>query len=595
MAYAKKSALLLLLVFLAALGACSAEDPVQIQNKPPSRPANPSPADSATGQAITGTLTWQCSDPEGKALTFDLYFGTTSPPDSLAMGLTQKSYAIGALEYSTTYFWQVIARDNEGLRTSGKIWTFSTVANGAPVAPHTPTPAHLAADQSVNVTLSWTSSDPELDPLTYDVYLGTSSGPAIVVSDHNQSQYTPSPLSYSTTYYWRVVAKDGINQTSGPEWRFTTVANQAPTVPSNPNPADGEGDRPLSNTLTWQCTDPESDPLLFDVYFGEAGNPPLVATNHSTKSYVLGQLEYGPTYYWKIVAKDNHGNQTNGPVWSFRTLAGVWSTMTSNSTSILQGVWGSSASDVYAVGSGGTILHYNGSAWSTVTSPVSAWLYDVWGLSANSVFVVGSSASILYYNGSNWSTMSNPLSPSEQLFGVWGTALNNVFAVGGNGSIVHYNGSAWSTVVSGTTEYLYGIGGVNASNIFALGNNGTLLRYNGTTWLSVSGVTSNRLYHAWGLSASDVYVCGYRELQHYDGTSWSPEISTIDDLRGIWGSAADDVFVVGISGRIKHFDGTTWRNMTSGTTEHLYGGVWGTSRSNVFAVGDRGTILHFGP
>lgn len=30
----------------------------------------------------------------------------------------------------------------------------------------------------------------------------------------------------------------------------------------------------------------------------------------------------------------------------------------------LTGVWGTSSSDLFAVGSGGTVLHYDGSAWS---------------------------------------------------------------------------------------------------------------------------------------------------------------------------------------------------------------------------------------
>ena len=34
----------------------------------------------------------------------------------------------------------------------------------------------------------------------------------------------------------------------------------------------------------------------------------------------------------------------------------------------LDGVWGSSATDVFAVGDSGTILHYNGSAWSAMSS-----------------------------------------------------------------------------------------------------------------------------------------------------------------------------------------------------------------------------------
>jgi len=42
--------------------------------------------------------------------------------------------------------------------------------------------------------------------------------------------------------------------------------------------------------------------------------------------------------------------------------------LTSNSTNNLYGVWGSSSSDIFAVGVSGTTLHYDGSAWSTQTS-----------------------------------------------------------------------------------------------------------------------------------------------------------------------------------------------------------------------------------
>jgi hypothetical protein len=49
-------------------------------------------------------------------------------------------------------------------------------------------------------------------------------------------------------------------------------------------------------------------------------------------------------------------------------------------------VWGSSGSDVYAVGYDGssykgTILHYDGSAWSTMSSGTDNSLYAVWGSS----------------------------------------------------------------------------------------------------------------------------------------------------------------------------------------------------------------------
>ena len=57
--------------------------------------------------------------------------------------------------------------------------------------------------------------------------------------------------------------------------------------------------------------------------------------------------------------------------------------------SLLFGIWGSSATDVFAVGRRGTILHYNGSNWSPMTSGTTTDLVDVWGSSSNDVFAVG--------------------------------------------------------------------------------------------------------------------------------------------------------------------------------------------------------------
>ena len=43
----------------------------------------------------------------------------------------------------------------------------------------------------------------------------------------------------------------------------------------------------------------------------------------------------------------------------------------------LNGVWGSSGSDVFAVGEAGTILHYHGSAWSAMISGTTMPLNEV--------------------------------------------------------------------------------------------------------------------------------------------------------------------------------------------------------------------------
>jgi len=172
-------------------------------------------------------------------------------------------------------------------------------------------------------------------------------------------------------------------------------------------------------------------------------------------------------------------------------VSGAWTPMSSGTTQTLYGVWGSSGSDVFAVGSNGTILHYNGSTWSSMTSGTTNALLGVWGSSGTDVFAVGGYSdssyhgTILHYNGSTWSAMPN--GAAYYLYGVWGSSADNIFVVGGyayldtseppmpyypvytNGIFLHYNGSSWSSMPSGTAYPLYSIWGSSADDIFAVG------------------------------------------------------------------------------------------------------------------------------
>ena len=60
-----------------------------------------------------------------------------------------------------------------------------------------------------------------------------------------------------------------------------------------------------------------------------------------------------------------------------------WSDMVSNTYADLNGVWGNSATDVYAAGTAGTILHYDGTAWSAMTSNTTNDLKGIWGTLSN--------------------------------------------------------------------------------------------------------------------------------------------------------------------------------------------------------------------
>jgi hypothetical protein len=71
----------------------------------------------------------------------------------------------------------------------------------------------------------------------------------------------------------------------------------------------------------------------------------------------------------------------------------------------------------------------------------------------------------------------------------------------------------------------------------------------------------------------------------FDASGWSPVGSgTFSDLRAVWGSGPNDVWVVGDGGAVLRWDGARWRSVQSNTFASLRA-IWGDSPTNVWAVG----------
>jgi len=99
---------------------------------PPEPPATPTPFDKQTGVATSVTLSWEQNNPDSRALTYDVYFGTTSQNlDKIEADLTVREFEISDLEYDTTYYWRIDVKDTQGMspaRTvvSSEEWEFTT-------------------------------------------------------------------------------------------------------------------------------------------------------------------------------------------------------------------------------------------------------------------------------------------------------------------------------------------------------------------------------------------------------------------------------------------------------------------------------------
>jgi hypothetical protein len=297
---------------------------------------------------------------------------------------------------------------------------------------------------------------------------------------------------------------------------------------------------------------------------------------------------------WAVGGTQSSGDPTAG-YWYHNDGSGSWTSTKTLDAEMLYGVWGSSFSDVYAVGAqytsgaatAGVLWHYNGSAWSDEGPTTDAdLLYGVWGSSASDVFVVGwdtttSASVILHGNGAGWSPMTNASGFEPELYSVWGTAATDVYAAGYGGDI------------------------------------GYLLHYDGTSWTkatkTIAGYTA-QMYGVWGSSASDLFIVGYWSsipepliIHGLSDIFVSIPAGTSDNvaLESVWGTSVSNIYAVGndyttSAGEILHCNGTAWSPLTlpSGTNG-LYG-VWGSSAADVYAVGysnssaSPGVILHYG-
>jgi hypothetical protein len=85
---------------------------------------------------------------------------------------------------------------------------------------------------------------------------------------------------------------------------------------------------------------------------------------------------------------------------------------------------------------------------------------------------------------------------------------------------------------------------------------------------------------------------GAGSVWRFDGAGWRGQaVPEGLPLQGVWAASRQDVYAVGLGGRILHYDGVEWNAMASPVTADLYA-VGGSAPTDIYAVGDT-TVLHF--
>ena len=184
--------------------------------KPPEQVVNRSPA--TQGVWVGATLSWEGG---GGATSYDVYFGTSDPPDFIRNQTGATYDPPGDLNHDTLYYWRIDPRNGAGV-TTGALWSFRTEPEplSSPEQVTNRSPRKSAQGVSVGVTLSWEDSG---GARSYDVYFGTSDPPDFIRNQTGATYDQPGDLSHDAIYYWRIDPRNGAGVTTGGVWSFATI------------------------------------------------------------------------------------------------------------------------------------------------------------------------------------------------------------------------------------------------------------------------------------------------------------------------------------------------------------------------------------
>ncbi|HOR59590.1 MAG TPA: choice-of-anchor J domain-containing protein, partial [Candidatus Cloacimonadota bacterium] len=317
---------------------------------------------------LDGTLSWTASMNGGLPSSYDVYLGTSNPPSFVA-NQTGTSYA-PTLAAGTTYYWQIVPRNDTGTAANCPVWSFKTPTDtqlaesfDATTFPpvgwvnpnswsrSTTTPYYGAgcAYKSASTTAAILST-PLLaidanSVLDFFYRTGSTTGYGLLnvkySTDRQNWNQIGATIAMPTTTTWNnasvalgtipagnyylafevststSTASIYIDHVFGPE--AATVVPDPVTLTA---PADAAVDVVLKPTFTWTAATIGGIPTGYKVYCDTNANPVTQIADVSTTTYTATTaLAYSTTYYWKVVAYNANGNSADSEIRSFTTMA----------------------------------------------------------------------------------------------------------------------------------------------------------------------------------------------------------------------------------------------------------------------------------
>jgi len=284
-----------------------------------------SPLQAAINVDIQPQLSWTPALIGAPATDFNVYFGADAGLLSLVGTLVASPFNVPApLEYSTSYFWKVVAHNINGFSANNAVYSFTTIADPTPPNPVTlVAPAQGAINQIILPELSWTAPLTGTVVTSYKVYCDTNADPVTLVGTPATSPYTfTAALQYATTYYWKVISNN-VNGDSGSNIirSFTTMADPTPPNPViSMSPASGAIEVSLLPTLSWTPSPTGTTATSFYVYFSTDADSLVLADTLAASPYIITTpLTHDTAYFWKVIAHNANGSSIGNALLYFTT------------------------------------------------------------------------------------------------------------------------------------------------------------------------------------------------------------------------------------------------------------------------------------
>jgi hypothetical protein len=289
-----------------------------------------------------------------------------------------------------------------------------------------------------------------------------------------------------------------------------------------------------------------------------------------------------------------------------------WQAPLSDLPGALLRVWGTSATDVWAVGAdadglGPMIVHFDGERWERLDSGAHG---DLWWIDqvGDRLRMVGERGQIV--DRASDGTFAVRAAPTEHnLFGIWSSGVETYYVGGqpGGSGIAFVEDATGLRPILTSSSVLFKVVGVGG-RVTMVGGNGTILEVTagGTIDRSLGG--SSPLLTVHGTRADALYAVGgfgSGIITRFDGARWIDETpSEAPGLNGVYAVSAEEAWAAGFNGRIFHRTNGAWAELPETLPTYLDlhsiwidpdGGVWASGGQLVADPPSAGVLLYYGP